>query len=203
LTSRGNPPQCATPARVTTSAAHEPVTGRCVLPCVARRAVRVPRPRSTFTVSNTNDSGAGSFRQALLDANLAAGTDTIAFAIPGAGLHTITLTSLLPLITSPVVIDGYTQAGSSANTNPMNAGINTVLQVELTGAQVSLFFSTGSDGSTVRGLVINGSSNDKIESQVSNFTVRGNFVGTNATGTAVASGSFGGFGVRIGASRRQ
>jgi hypothetical protein len=167
--------------------------------CLALLAALFASPAlaATFTVSNTNDSGAGSFRQALLDANLAAGADTIAFAIPGAGLHTITLTSLLPLITSPVVIDGYTQAGSSANTNPMNAGINTVLQVELTGAQVSLFFSAGSDGSTVRGLVINGSSNDKIVSQVSNFTVTGNFLGTNATGTAAASGSFGGFGVRI------
>jgi len=99
--------------------------------CLALLAALFASPAlaATFTVSNTNYSGAGSFRQALLDANLGAGADTIAFAIPGAGLHTITLTSLLPIITSPVVIDGYTQAGSSANTNPMNAGINTVLQV--------------------------------------------------------------------------
>jgi hypothetical protein len=88
---------------------------------------------ATFTVTNTADSGAGSFRQALLDANAAVGPDTIAFNIPGAGVHTITLTSLLPLITSPVFIDGYTQPGSSVNTNPMNAGINAVLQIELTG----------------------------------------------------------------------
>jgi hypothetical protein len=157
----------------------------------------VPALAATFTVTNSADSGAGSFRQALLDANAAVGPDTIAFSIPGAGVHTITLTSLLPLITSPVFIDGYTQPGSSVNTNPMNAGINAVLQIELTGTQVSLFFSTGSDGSTVRGLVINGSSNDKISSTVSNLTVTGNFLSTNATGTAAASGLFGGFGVRI------
>ncbi|HSU44995.1 MAG TPA: Ig-like domain-containing protein [Casimicrobiaceae bacterium] len=167
--------------------------------CLALLAVLFAAPAlaATFTVSNTNDSGAGSFRQALLDANLAAGADTIVFAIPGAGLHTITLTSLLPVITGPVVIDGYTQAGSSANTNPMNAGINAVLQIELTGTQVSLVFQPGSDGSTVRGLVINGSSNDKIDGQSSNLTVTGNFLGTNAIGTAVGSGAFGGFGVRI------
>ena len=150
---------------------------------------------AAFTVTNTNDSGAGSFRQALLDANAAAGPDTIAFSIPGAGVHTITLTSVLPLITGPVVIDGYTQPGSSVNTNPLNAGINAVLDVELTGPSGLLFFSTGSDGSTVRGLAIRGSSSDLIESQSSNLTVTGNFLGTNAAGTAAGGG--GGFGVRI------
>ena len=167
--------------------------------CLALLAALFASPAlaATFTVSNTNDSGAGSFRQALLDANGAVGGDTIAFSIPGAGVHTITLTSLLPLITSPVVIDGYTQPGSVANTNPMNAGINAELQIELTGTQVSLLFAPGSDGSTVRGLVINGSSNDKIDGQSSSLTVTGNFLGTNATGTATASGTFGGFGVRI------
>jgi hypothetical protein len=34
---------------------------------------------ATFTVTNTNDSGAGSLRQAVLDANAAAGADTIVF----------------------------------------------------------------------------------------------------------------------------
>lgn len=156
-----------------------------------------PALAATFTVINTGDSGPGSFRQALLDANTTVGLDTINFNISGGGVHTITLTSLLPNITSPVFIDGYTQPGSSANTNAMNAGINAVLQIELTGTQVSLFFFTGSEGSTVRGLVINGSSSDKILSWVSNLTVTGNFLGTNAAGTASASGLFGGFGVRI------
>ena len=45
---------------------------------------------TTFTVTNTNDSGAGSLRQAILDANANPGGDTIAFGIPGAGVHTIT-----------------------------------------------------------------------------------------------------------------
>ena len=44
---------------------------------------------ATFTVTNTNDSGAGSLRQAILDANSGAGPHTIQFAIPGAGVHTI------------------------------------------------------------------------------------------------------------------
>jgi hypothetical protein len=38
---------------------------------------------ATFTVTNTLDSGAGSFRQAILDANATGGIDTIDFHIPG------------------------------------------------------------------------------------------------------------------------
>ena len=37
---------------------------------------------ATFIVTNTNDSGAGSLRQAITDANASPGTDTIAFNIP-------------------------------------------------------------------------------------------------------------------------
>ena len=69
-------------------------------------------------MTNTDDSGPGSLRQAILDAEAAAGADTIAFAIPGAGVHTITPLTLLPIISQPVTIDGYTQPGSSPNTNP-------------------------------------------------------------------------------------
>src|SRR4051812_14313915 len=36
---------------------------------------------STFTVSSTNDSGAGSLRQAILDANKTTAADTIKFTI--------------------------------------------------------------------------------------------------------------------------
>ena len=47
---------------------------------------------NTFTVTNTNDSGAGSLAQAITDANNLPGADVIAFKIPGAGVHTITVT---------------------------------------------------------------------------------------------------------------
>ena len=75
-----------------------------------------PLAAATFTVTNTDDSGPGSLRQAIEDANTAVGADTIAFAIPGAGVHTITPLSLLPIIGSSVTIDGYTQPGSAPNT---------------------------------------------------------------------------------------
>src|SRR5262245_56776486 len=71
---------------------------------------------ATFVVTNVNNPGAGSLRQAILDANSSSGADTITFNIPGSGVHTIAPTSALPNITEAVTIDGYTQPGASANT---------------------------------------------------------------------------------------
>ena len=60
----------------------------------------------TAMVTNTNDTGAGSLRQAILDANAnATTTETISFNIPGAGVRTITPLSPLPTITGPLVLD--------------------------------------------------------------------------------------------------
>ena len=73
---------------------------------------------NTYTVTSTADSGAGTLRQAILDANANPGADTIAFNIVGSGVHTIAPASACRRSRDPVTIDGYTQPGSSANTNP-------------------------------------------------------------------------------------
>ena len=65
------------------------------------RSTTASAAMATFTVTNTNDSGAGSLRQAILDANAQAGTDTISFNIPGGGVHTIAPATPLPTITDP------------------------------------------------------------------------------------------------------
>lgn len=159
--------------------------------------IAVPAQAAIFTVINPADSGAGSLRQAIIDANAAAGADTITFAIPGAGPHTITLLSLLPLITSPVTIDGYTQTGSSPNS--LAVGNNAVLMIQLTGSLMghALHLSPGSASSVIRGLVINGSfsipggagSLIRIEQSDGN-AVTGNFLGTDPTGTiSIPSGN--------------
>ena len=88
---------------------------------------------ATFTVTNNAPSDSGSLRQAILAANATPGPDEIVFAIPGAGVHTIALASPLPAITDPVIIDGYTQPGSSPNTKPVGEGLNTVLMIEIDG----------------------------------------------------------------------
>jgi hypothetical protein len=65
-------------------------------------------PQAAYSVINTNDSGIGSLRQAIIDANNNAGLDTITFNISGSAIQTITLSSALPTITSPVTIQGST-----------------------------------------------------------------------------------------------
>src|SRR5436305_7946305 len=92
----------------------------------------------TFTVSRTADSGAGSLRAAINNANAqpnisAEQPDVIAFNIPGAGVHRIAPLTDLPAITDPVVIDGYTQPGTSPNTQA--TADDAVLLIELNGGK--------------------------------------------------------------------
>ncbi len=68
-----------------------------------------------FFVSNTNDSGAGSLRQAVIDANANFGFDTIAIHPTLAG-STISLASPLPALTESIALSGP-PAGSTAITS--------------------------------------------------------------------------------------
>ena len=72
-------------------------------------------PQSTFTVSNTNDAGQGSLRQAVLDANANAGADTITFDPSVTG--TITLTSGEISITDSLTITGPGAANLTVSGN--------------------------------------------------------------------------------------
>ena len=167
---------------------------------------------ATFTVTNTDDDGPGSLRQAITDANVDGTADTIVFAIPGSGVHTITPLSLLPIIATPMTIDGYTQPGSAANTNATGA-LNTVLQVEIDGTSApNRCITIGTNDAVVRGLVINRCS-EAIElfnpfgSSATGMVIAGNFLGTDAgglgamgnqTGVAIGFTQGGTVGVTIG-----
>jgi len=124
----------------------------------------------TFTVTTTADTGEGSLRWAIQQANAHTGPDTIVFNIPPADgtVKTIAPLTELPTISSPVIIDGTTQPGSVPNTQLV--GTNAKLLIQLSGAAIppwpegptktiGLQLLQGSDGSTVRGLVINNFSN--------------------------------------------
>jgi CSLREA domain-containing protein len=143
----------------------------------------------SLVVTSTGDeainNGVTTLREAIQYANSHPGYDTISFAIPGGGLKTITPATALPTITGPVLIDGYSQAG--ARPNSLVAGDDAVLMVELSGAAgVSNGLQITAGGSTVRGLVINrfvGLYGIQLDTLGGNV-IEGNFLGTNATGTA-------------------
>jgi hypothetical protein len=133
---------------------------------------------ATFSVTNTSDSGAGSLRQAILSANSTVNVpDIITFAIPGTGPFTITPATQLPTVTDPIVIDGYTQSGSSSNS--LSAGDNAVLQIVVNGLLI-----INTSNSVVRGLAIQ-TLNLGVTGGLGGRSnvVEGNFIGLDATGT--------------------
>ncbi len=140
-------------------------------------------------VTNTSNSGSGSLRSAITYANVAPGTQTITFNIPGVGPHTIQPTSMLPVISAPTVIDGYSQPGASPNTLA-TGGTSAVMKIVLNGANAVNAWaglSVGGGGTTIRGLVINGftapgAAGLLLDSPSGGDAVAGNFLGTDATG---------------------
>ena len=136
-------------------------------------------PASTFVVNSNGDQpdvnpgngiceitaggGVCTLRAAIQEANAHANggpPDQISFNITGfAGVVTIVPASLLPPITDPLIIDGYTQPGSSPNTLANNS--NAVLMIQIAGTglpnninQIGLQIS--SDNCVIRGLFLNG-----------------------------------------------
>jgi len=79
---------------------------------------------TTMLVTNTNDSGAGSLRQALITANGSPGAKQVTFQIPGNCPHTIVLQTPLPDIQVPVHLRGRTQAGSTPNASELGFDAN-------------------------------------------------------------------------------
>ena len=128
----------------------------------------------TFTVTNTNDSGAGSLRQAILDANALGGLDTINFSIVGGDPYTINLASALPTITDEVFIDGWSEN---------NWVDKPIIALNGSGAGAAHGLNIQADNSTIRGLVIqNFSVNGILINGASNTTIVGNYIGTDAAG---------------------
>jgi titin len=132
---------------------------------------------------SVNDSGPGSLRQAILDANANPGPNDIRFEMPGPAPHTIPVGQQthmgLPSITNRagLVLDGTTQPdyqgapvvvidGTSATTEVTSGLVITAGSNTVRGLVISDFTGTG--------LVLGSNSNGNV--------VEGNYIGTNAIG---------------------
>ncbi len=118
---------------------------------------------ATFTVTNTNDAGPGSLRQAIIDANTDGIVDFIAFAIPEGscaadGVCTIILASSLPDITEGVVIDGATQPRFGTAPANVCAATSTpsFMRILVTSTAEYIFSTTATGETTIRGLAVAG-----------------------------------------------
>jgi len=133
---------------------------------------------TVYKVTNTNDSGGGSLRQAILDANANAGKDRIEFKI-GSGSQTITPASPLPALTDPVLLDGTTQPGYAGS--PL---------ITLNGSTAGFTGLTiGGGSSTVRALVlVNWANGIRVTTQGGN-TLLGNVIQSTDYGITLDAGS--------------
>jgi hypothetical protein len=129
-----------------------------------------PALANTFTVTNTNDSGPGSLRQAITDANGVPGS-TISFTI-ASGIAVIRPLSELPALFTGT-IDGTTQPGFSGT--PL-----VVIDGSLLPALRRGLLATDS---IIKALVVSNCSYEGLELW-GNSILTGSFIGTDATGTS-------------------
>ncbi|MBN8701803.1 MAG: T9SS type A sorting domain-containing protein [Bacteroidetes bacterium] len=120
--------------------------------------------QAIYTVTNTNDSGAGSLRNAIYSATASPGIDVINFNIAGGGPHIIYLDS--PLMISDndgVEINGFSQPGAVANTvsifdataaNPLTTQHKIIISNNNGNGTVSRAFEITGKHNIIKGLVI-------------------------------------------------
>ncbi len=153
----------------------------------------------TITVTNTRDSGTGSLSDAISLANLSGDSSVINFDIskrdPGYNKYThswcIMVSDDLPIITVPLIIDGYTQREAVTNTNQADQPDNASIKIELCGPGLTaddpldgrrgLLLGGGSDGSQIKGLSITNFPVG-VEIQSNNSCVKGCFLGVAPDG---------------------
>jgi hypothetical protein len=173
-------------------------------------------PGGTFDGSSDGECDVSSLsevrctlRAAIQQANATKGADTIAFAVPGDGPHTISPGSSLPVITKPVTIDGYTQGDATPATTSDDAtentiplakdGTNAVLKIVLRGPGAAsgrtglkldgVSSEAAASNSVIRGLVVQFFFHGVFLSGGKGYKVEGNFLGTSPSGTSAPEGN--------------
>jgi len=131
---------------------------------------------AVLTVTNTSDTGAGSLRDAMDTANNDVAADEIRFNIVGSGVQTISLSSDLPFVFTPMLIDGWSQPGFTSKP---------IIKLQ-DGNGVDYGLQISDNNSTVRGLIFSGFDNSQLAIWGGDQNkVQGNYFGTNDAGTAL------------------
>ncbi|HEU4665174.1 MAG TPA: hypothetical protein VFS55_14190 [Dokdonella sp.] len=149
---------------------------------------------ATLTVKNTDDAcaswlfGGRCLRSAVAYANLFDDVDRIEFDIPGDPAHFKRILLQSPLsVTQPLEIDGYTQPGAAPNTatDGMNAEVRVIVDALATHGAAFEIAAT----SDLRGLAIINTDGPGvyIRAWAPETRVRGNYIGTEVTGTAAGN----------------
>ncbi|MFO0909864.1 MAG: DUF4347 domain-containing protein [Isosphaeraceae bacterium] len=141
-------------------------------------AVAVQLLPDNFVVTNTNDSGPGSLRQVITEANNSGTAQTITFAIPGSGVQTITLASPLPALTQSITVDATSQPGYAGT--PLVEVDGTATPYGTNGIEV-LANNCVVEGLSLYGFTGNGV---QVDTGSTNTVVRANFLGLTAAGAA-------------------
>lgn len=141
----------------------------------------VATPSVFYVVSNTNDSGAGSLRDAITAVNSASTSQYsgITFSVAGA----ITLASDLPPITKKVLIDGGSAPGYLAG----NTTTAPLVAVNFNNVASGFTFNSGSAGSGIYALSIIGSNSNGITLNADNIVLLRNYIGLNLSGAAAGN----------------
>ncbi|MEX2663549.1 MAG: hypothetical protein WD227_16580, partial [Vicinamibacterales bacterium] len=150
--------------------------------------------QNVFVVTTTADSGTGSLRQAMLDANARAngdgGPDVITFGFRLPEVYTITLASALPVITQPLIIDGTTQVGYNPDAGQPRIHVAGPGTNDFSGFVIG---STAPD-SAIKGLSLTGfglltpaANIAAIRVGAASVVIEGNWLGIKPDGTPVAN----------------
>ncbi|HEX9259202.1 MAG TPA: hypothetical protein VF855_06660, partial [Acidimicrobiales bacterium] len=141
-----------------------------------------PSAVDPLVVTTAADSGVGSLRGALLEANARPGANTISFDIPGGGPHRIAPTSPLPDVTDLITIDGTTQTGYLPGAGKQFD----IPAVEIDGSSLhsSGLVVSGIDaiGSRIKGLSITGWKVNGITTLVGGLVVDRTWIGMTPDG---------------------
>ncbi len=173
---------------------------------VPRQAARA----STYTVTNTQDSGPGSLRWAIDQANANPGADIINFDIPaatdagcdpGTGVCTIQPATALPTLTDDMTtVDGYTQTGAA----PATAASPAMIRIEIDGSSIAADngIAITSAGNVIRGLAVNRFPWNGIGIGGAGATgniISGNYIGLDPGGTVDRGNGYDGVFIGLGA----